>query len=351
MTVNSIFRSVYLRYLVHKLALMVMTLLGLVVVVFLMVKAIPGDEAQVAAGPEATPEQVQVVRQKMGLDAPVIVQFGHFAWRVVHGDLGVSTSTLQPVLADLTKVFPGTIELVVITLVVSMLVSIPAAVVAATWRDGAFDRVCRVIATAAGGMPAFWLALLAQFLFASRWGLFPISGQLSLDYIVPEVTYMATVDALLAGDFAAFCDALKHLVLPTLALAPFFAAQFFRTLRASLISILESDFIVPVRAKGASFSRIMMKHALPNATGPTITLAGVLLGVMIGSAVLVESVFGRQGVGSYLTNAVEQKDTYAVLGSVLFVGLMVCLTNMLVDIVLLLADPRIRAAQFQGAKR
>ncbi|SMG58113.1 ABC transporter permease [Paraburkholderia susongensis] len=335
----------------RRLVSTVLTLLGLVTLVFAMTKAIPGDEAQVAAGPEASPAQVEAVRQRMGLDAPLAVQYGRFVGHVLQGDLGTSISTQQPVLDDVLKVFPSTLELVIVTLLLSLLLAVPVAVAAATWRDSAFDRACRVVAVAAGGMPAFWLALLAQYVLASRWGLLPISGQQSLDFSVPVRTQMPVVDTLLAGDLAAFADAVRHLVLPAISLAAFFAAQFFRTLRASLIAILESDFIVPVRAKGASFARIMLRHALPNAIGPTVTLAGVLLGMMIGSSVLVESVFGRQGVGAYLSNAVEQKDTYAVLGAVLFVGAVVCVSNVLVDLLLLAVDPRIRAAQLHGSKR
>ncbi|MGB8416942.1 ABC transporter permease [Paraburkholderia sp.] len=340
-----------LAFLARRLGMTALTLLGLVTLVFAMVKAIPGDEAQVAAGPEASPAQVEAVRQRMGLDAPIIVQYGRFVGRVLQGELGTSISTLQPVRDDVLNVFPATLELVVVTLVLSLLLAVPAAVAAATWRDSAFDRACRVSAVAAGGMPTFWLALLAQYVLASRWGLLPISGQQSLDFTVPVRTQMPMVDALLAGNIAAFADATRHIVLPALSLAAFFGAQFFRTLRASLIAILESDFIVPVRAKGASFTRIMLRHALPNSIGPTVTLVGVLLGMMIGSSVLVESVFGRQGVGAYLTNAVEQKDTYAVLGAVLFVGTAVCISNVLVDLLLLAVDPRIRAAQLQGSKR
>lgn len=334
----------------RRLAVTALTLLGLVTLVFAMVKVIPGDEAQVAAGPEASPAQVEAVRERMGLNQPLVVQYGRFVGQVLHGDLGTSISTLQPVRDDVLKVFPSTLELVIVTLLLSLLVAVPAAVAAASWRDSAFDRACRVAAVAAGGMPTFWLALLAQYVLASRWGLLPISGQQGLDFSVPVRTQMPVVDALLAGDLPAFGDAVSHIVLPALSLAAFFAAQFFRTLRASLIAILESDFILPVRAKGASFARIMLRHVLPNAMGPTITLAGVLLGMMIGSSVLVESVFGRQGVGAYLSNAVDQKDTHAVLGAVLFVGAVVCIANVLVDLLLLAVDPRVRAAQLNGSK-
>jgi peptide/nickel transport system permease protein len=341
----------YIHYLASRLAFAALTLLGLMTLVFVMVKVIPGDEAQVIAGPDASPEQVAAVRSRLGLDAPLPLQYASFILRMLQGDLGTSLSTFQPVSSDLGQVLPSTLELVAVTMLMSLLTSIPAATVAAAWRGGALDGTTRVLAVIGGGLPAFWLALIGQYLFGSRWGVLPISGQLSFEYMVPSVTGMPTVDALLAGDLPAFADAVAHIVLPAGALAVFFAAQLFRTLRASLLGILESDFIAPVRAKGASFSRIVVRHALPNALGPTVTLAGTQLGLMIGSAVLVEGIFTRQGVGAYLANGVLQKDTFAVLGCVFFVGAVVCLVNLIVDVLQLVIDPRVRAVQLEGGSR
>lgn len=340
----------YLTYFGQRLVVGGMTLLGLMTLVFIMVKVIPGDEARVAAGPEASAAQVEVVRERMGLDQPVVVQYARFIGRIVQSDLGTSISTRQPVLADLGKVLPGTIELVIVSMALCLLLAVPAATAAAAWRDKGFDMTSRVVAVVLGGMPAFWLALLGQYLLGSRLHLLPISGQLGFEFMVPAHTGMPLVDTLIEGDSEAFLDAVAHIILPAAALALGFAAQLFRTLRASLIAILQSDFIVPVRAKGVASARIMLRHALPNAMGPAVNLAGMQLGLMIGSAVLVEGIFARPGVGSYLANGVAQKDTYAVLGTVLFVGAAVCIVNIVVDILLLALDPRVRAAQFRRAR-
>ena len=338
------------RFLLRRTGLMVLSLVGLMTLIFLMIKLIPGDEALVIAGPDASPEQIAAVRQRYGLDASLFVQYLRFLGRLAQGDLGLSTSTYQPVLAELRQVLPSTVELVCVTMAFSLLAAIPAATVAAARRGGVFDGSSRLVAVVAGGLPSFWLALnMGQFLFASQWRILPISGHLGFGMMVPEWTGMISVDALLAGDFEAFRDALWHIVLPAVALAAIFSAQVYRTLRASLIAILEADFIAPVRAKGASFWRIMLRHALPNAIGPTLNLAGMQLGAMIGSAVLVESIFGRQGVGSYLTNGVAQKDTFAVVGAVFFVGAIVCIVNFIVDILQILLDPRLRHAQLTEA--
>lgn len=341
----------YLRFLGRRLAVTAMTLFGLMTLVFLMIKVIPGDEARIIAGPEASPAQVEAVRVKFGLDAPLVVQYIRFAGRVAQGDLGTSISTLQPVVRDLAEVLPSTLELVVVTMIFSLLLATAAALVAASRRGDMVDSSSRVVAVVAGGLPTFWLALVLQYLFAAEWRIFPISGQQSFQFIADPITGSPLLDALLRGNFSAFVDAVDYIVLPATALGVFFAAQLFRTLRASLISILQSEFIAAVRSKGASFARILLRHALPNAMGPTITLAGIQLGIMVGSAVLVESIFGRQGVGAYLQNAVAQKDTFAVLGTVLVIGAFVCLINLIVDLLQLALDPRVRAAQFEGAAR
>lgn len=340
----------YGLYIARRLLFAVLTLIGLMALVFLMVKAIPGDEAQVAAGPEATAVQIQAVRERLGLDAPLALQFVRFVGQYAHGDLGTSTSTLQPVLNDLLKVLPSTLELVILTMSLTLLIAVPAAAIAAARRGSTVDLGARVIAVTLGGLPTFWLALMLQYVFATQLHLFPISGQQSFEFMTAEITGMPLVDALLSGVPGAFRDAAQYIVLPAFALSALFVAQTFRILRAALLGLLDLDFIRAVRAKGASPTRIMVGHALPNTFGPIITLIGIQFGLMMGSAVLVEVVFARRGLGSYLANAVAQKDTYSVLGTVFFIGALVCLVNLLVDLAHLAVDPRVRAAQFNGEK-
>lgn len=339
----------YGLYLGRRLLFTALTLAGLLALIFLMIKAIPGDEARVVAGPQASASQIAVVRERLGLDQPLIVQFARFASQVARGNLGTSTSTLQPVLDDMLKVLPSTLELVVLAMSLSVLVAVPAAALAAARHASRTDLGARVVAVTLGGLPTFWLALMLQFLFATRLGWLPISGQQSFQFFTEEVTRMPLVDALLSAEPGAFVDALRHAVLPVVALSALFMAQTFRMLRATLLGLMELDFILAVRAKGASPLRIMLRHALPNALGPVLTLVGMQFGLMVGSAVLVEGVFARPGVGSYLANAVAQKDTYAVMGAVFFIGAMVCLVNLVVDVLHLVIDPRVRSAQFEGA--
>ena len=336
---------VYSWFLVRRLGLTLLTLWGLATLVFIMIKMMPGDEAQMAAGADASAAQIEAVRERLGLDAPVVLQYFGFLGRLLRLDLGTSIVTLQPVLSDLEKVLPSTLELVFFAMLINLAVAIPTGIVAAHRQGGIFDTICRVAAVMLGGMPAFWLALVLQYLLGSVWRVVPISGQSSFGMAAPVVTGAPVVDAIIALNGPALLDAVHHIILPAAVLAALFATQIFRTLRASLLGVLRSDFIMAIRAKGATAGRMLTRHALPNSLNPVLTLSGTQAGAMIGSAVLVETVFARQGIGAYMFNAVAQKDTFAVLGSVMFIGSVVCLVNLAVDIMQLLVDPRIRAAQ------
>lgn len=332
-------------FLARKVVTALVTLLGLSVAVFLMVKLIPGDEAQVAAGEGATPADVAALREKLGLNHSLIVQYGHFLGRLLRGDLGTSITTHGPVLSGIRHALPQTIEVVVLAVVIMISVALPLATVSAMRRDGRVDLLFRVLVIVSAGLPTFWLALLAQYVLGSKLAILPISGRLSRGLTVPNRTGSAVLDSLLAGNPGAAWDALQHLIMPAIVLALPFGAQLFRVLRAELIRVLAREHLIVARAKGIPERRLITRHVLPNAVGPALTVVGIQFGAMVGAAVLVESVFGLVGIGSYLTNAVGQKDTFAVLGGVLVIGSVVVLSNLAVDILQLVRDPRLRAGQ------
>ncbi len=338
-----------LRLVARRLAFLALTLWGLATLVFLMMKIIPGNEAQVAAGPGASPEQVAKMVERMGLDQPVPFQYVAFLRRMLGGDFGTSILSGRPVIRDLLELLPSTLELIFYSAVIGTLIAFPLAMISSASRGKPTDFLSRVGVLAAGSMPAFWLALMLQYLLGSVWQIFPTSGQNSYGMAPPRITHAATVDALLTGNPAIIGDAFLHVALPAFVFAVPFASQCYRLLRASLLHVLTSDMIAPLRAKGAHPVRIMLSHALPNALAPTISLMGTLLGVMVASAILVEIVFSRPGVGSYLANAVEFKDTYAVLGTVMFIGVTVCLLNLAADLIIALIDPRLRRADMLKA--
>ncbi|MFE7423496.1 ABC transporter permease [Rhodococcus sp. NPDC057529] len=335
-------------FLGRKLGAALLTLAGLATLVFAMTKLIPGDEAQVAAGDTATPEQVARVREQLGLDGSAFAQYIRYMVRLLHGDLGVSSSTRQPVLDDVLARLPGTLELVLLAMVLAVSAAVPLATLAAARARGGFDKVSRVGAIVAFGLPGFWLALMLQWVLGSWWQILPISGRISVGVEVPHRTGMTLVDALLAGDLAAFSNAFQHLILPATVLAIAVAAQMFRVLRADLIRVRGRDHITVARAKGVTPRRLWLRHALPNATGPLLDVVGIEIGILVGSAIFVESVFGLSGVGDYLSNAVSRKDITAVIGTVTVIGVIVVVANFVVDLLQLAHDPRLRT---QGKAR
>ena len=283
-------------------------------------------------------------RERLGLDEPLLVQFGRHLSRLAHGDLGTSLFTSRPITADLADVLPASVELVLAAMLVNLLVAVPLGVISAARRGRAADLAARLIVMFGAAVPVFWLGLMLQYLLAAQWQVFPLTGRLSFGVSVPERTGMVTVDALLAGDLGAFSDALAHLVLPAVTLAAPFVAVVARTLRSTMISALDRDFVTLARAKGASEWRVVIRHGLRNALVPSSTIIGMQLGWMLSSTVLVESIFGRPGIGAYAVNAVLQNDLFAVVAVVLVIGVAFVIANFLVDLVHLWLDPQLRRA-------
>jgi peptide/nickel transport system substrate-binding protein len=270
--------------------------------------------------------------------------------------VGVTTLTLryQPALTEFTqeatlfqsdlKSIGVTLQLAGISLLIMVVIAVPAAVASGLRRRHVSDTVIRGGVVVAAGLPTFWLALVAQLLLATDLRLFPISGTFGPHVSVPTVTGMSVVDALLAGSPAIFASGLYHLLLPATVLALPFTAQLYRALRTEIIKVTQAEFIDAARAKGLSTTRLVTRHVLPNASGPAITILGATVAMMIGSAILVESVFGLDGIGAYLTNAVDNDDRFAVIGGVLVIGAIIVAISFLVDLVQLARDPRLRAA-------
>lgn len=331
------------RFLLRRLPQTVVSVWGIATVIFLLMKAIPGDPARIAAGRTATPGQVEAARQRLGLDEPLIEQYLGYLGRLLHGDLGTSVVTFQPVTSDLASVLPPTLELVALTMAINLGVAVPLGVIAAVRQGRLADTAIRVIVVLGGGIPVFWLGLMLQYLIGARLGWLPISGKTSYGMESPAVTGFPTLDALLAGNTAGFFDTLAHLVLPAVALSAPFLATVARGIRSSLLGALASDHVVFARAKGGSTRHVVVRHALRSSLTPTLTLLGMQFGWMLGAALLVETVFGLPGVGTYLATSVTSQDTFAVLGAVLVIGVVFVLTNLLVDLAQLALDPRTRA--------
>jgi ABC-type dipeptide/oligopeptide/nickel transport system permease component len=331
-----------LGFLARRLVGTVVVFAGLVVVAFLITDILPGDPARLAAGRNATAAQVAAVRRQLGLDRPLPARFWDYVERICHGDLGQSVFTHRSVLSDIGQVLPSSAELVVAAMIINVAVALPLGVAAAYRRGQWTDISTRLVVLIGAALPSFWLALILQWIFADKFKVFPLSGQLGFGLAVPRRTGATTVDALLAGDFGAFVSAFDHLVLPAVTLTAAFLSVVARTVRSSMLTALEADYITLARATGASEWRVVVRHGLRNAFVPTSSILGMQVGWMLGATVLVESTFARTGLGAYMVTAVLQDDVYAVAGSVLVIGVIVIVSNLLVDLMQLWLNPRLR---------
>ncbi|MFT4042376.1 MAG: ABC transporter permease [Gordonia sp. (in: high G+C Gram-positive bacteria)] len=330
------------RYLARRTILAIIVVAGLVVMAFLMAQILPGDPARAAAGRNATAEQVDAARRELGLDRPLVFQFVGFAQRILHGNLGESVFTHRSVSSDIAVVLPSSIELVVSAMVINVVFGVSLGVCAAYYRGRAADVVARIVGVLGSAIPVFWLALILQLVCAVKLHMLPLYGQLSVGQSVSRITGATTLDALLTGDTDALGSALIHLVLPALTLSATFISVITRTVRSSMITTLDADYVTLARATGASEGRVVVVHALRNALGPVITILGMQLGWMLGATVLVESTFNRTGIGAYMVTAVVQNDLYAVIGSILIIGIIFIFANIAVDLIQLALNSQLR---------
>jgi peptide/nickel transport system permease protein len=317
-------------------------LLGVSIVVFFMVRAIPGDPAQLLLGQQATEEQVQQVRQNMGLDKPVIVQYGIFLADALRGDLGTSIVTGRPVTTELLARLPATLELTAFAMFVAILVGVPVGVISAVKQYSLLDKFTSVLALTGISMPIFWLAMILIVIFFVNLGWLPFPGRLSTGYAVTSITGLVLVDSLLTLNFAAFWDGLKHLILPAIALGTIPMAVIMRMTRSSMLEVMGEDYVRTARAKGVVPWRVIFKHALRNAMLPTVTVIGLQAGLLMGGAVITETIFSWPGVGQIAYDSVNRRDYAMIQGVVLYGATLFVLVNLLVDVLYAVLDPRVR---------
>ena len=317
-------------------------LLGVSIVVFFMVRAIPGDPAQLLLGQQATQEQVQQVRQNMGLDKPVIVQYGIFLADALRGDLGDSIVTGRPVTTELLARFPATLELTSFAMLVAILVGVPVGVISAVKQYSWLDKFTSILALTGISMPIFWLAMILIVIFFVNLGWLPFPGRLSTGYAVTSITGLVLVDSLLTLNFPAFWDGLKHLILPAIALGTIPMAVVMRMTRSSMLEVMGEDYVRTARAKGVVPWRVIFKHALRNAMLPTVTVIGLQAGLLMGGAVITETIFSWPGVGQIAYDSVNRRDYAMIQGVVLYGATLFVLVNLLVDVLYAVLDPRVR---------
>ena len=333
-----------LSMILKRLLVAVPSLIGVVIVTFLLTRALPGDPAAYFAGPAATTEAIQQIRVKLGLDKPLYIQFVRYVEDLAHGDLGNSLTTGQPVGQEIKTRLPASAELTLLGLIVSVLIAVPLGILAATRPNSLIDHSCRVIATAGVSLPVFFTGLILIYVFYYHLGWAPPPlGRLDIFYSPPpHVTGFYLIDSLIAGDGEVFVAALKQLILPALTLAIFSLAPIARMTRASMLAVLSSDFVRTARASGLAPFTVVITYAFRNAMLPVITTLSMVFSFLLGANVLVEKVFAWPGIGSYAVEALISSDFAPVQGFVLTMAVMYVLLNLTIDILYGVIDPRVR---------
>ena len=320
------------------------SLIGVVIVTFLLTRALPGDPAAYFAGPAATKEAVEEVRVKLGLDKSLPEQFVRYVRDLARGDLGTSLTTGQPVVAEIRTRLPASAELTLLGLIVSMAIAVPLGILAATRPGSLIDHACRVVATAGVSLPVFFTGLILVYVFYYLLGWAPAPlGRLDIFFSAPPpVTGFCLIDSLIAGDGETFRASLSQLLLPALTLGIFSLAPIARMTRASMLAVLSSDFVRTARASGLSPFTITVTYAFRNALLPVVTTLGMVFSFLLGANVLVEKVFAWPGIGSFAVEALIASDFAPVQGFVLTMAVMYVALNLTIDVLYGLIDPRVR---------
>lgn len=332
------------RYLLRRVGTALVALFVLSVVAFLLAEVIPGDPARTYAGPGATPASIAAARVHLGLNHSLVVQYWTYLGRLVQGNFGISVFTHRPIAQDLATALPPSIELVVVAMALNVFVGVPLGVIAAARPGGLVDGFTRLVAMIGIGVPAFFLAILLQYVFAYRLGVLPLTGEVGTNVnLGASITGFPLIDTLLHGNFPAFGSLVEHLLLPAVALAAGFSGVIMRTVRSSMLGTLGEEYVVLARAKGLRESRVLVGHALRNALLPSLTILGMQVGWMLGSTILVESVYSYPGIGAYAVTALFESDLWAVVAVVFVIGAVFVVANFLTDVVQMLVDPEVRA--------
>ncbi len=332
-----------LAYIIKRVLAAIPVLIGVSILTFIISHAIPGDPARIIVGPKASKEAVEAIRKEHGLDRPLPVQYVRYMKGLVQGDLGQSIRNHRPVTRDLADFFPATLELTLASLFLCLTVGIPLGILAAVQRNRLADHVARVFSVIGVSTPVFWLGLMLLLLFYRNLGWLPGSGRLDVTSSPPVgVTGLYVIDAALAGDWALFKEVLSHLILPAFCLSYVYLAVITRIVRSSMIAVLGQDYITTAKANGLSTARVIFKHAFKNSLIPTVTIAGLSLGELLGGAILTETIFAWPGMGKYVVDSINSLDFPAIMGFTLLASTAYVAINLGVDVLYAFLNPRIR---------
>ncbi|WP_042353900.1 ABC transporter permease [Bacillus rubiinfantis] len=331
------------RMIVKRLALLVFVVFGVTFVSFFLSHIIPGDPARMMVGQRANEETLQQVREQLGLDQPVWIQYVTYVKNVVSGDLGMSIRTQKPVTDDLLSFFPATLELAIVAFFFALLLGIPLGVLASVKKDRFWDHFSRLFSISGVSMPVFWSGLIIILIFYGYLGWFPANGRIDMNIHPPtKVTGFYLIDSLLSGDMVAFKSSLQHILLPALVLSYAQLAIITRQVRASMLEVLGQDYIRTALANGISGWVLLFRYALRNALIPTVTVVGISFGSLLGGAVVTETIFSWPGMGKYVVDSISYLDFPAIMGFTLIISIGYVLINLIVDLTYYLLDPQLR---------
>jgi peptide/nickel transport system permease protein len=331
-----------LRFVVRRLLQAVPTLLVLSILLFAWLRSLPGGPATAMLGDKATPARIAQLNQILGLDQPIYLQYLRFLGRVLTGNFGNSLVSADPVTAEIGRAFPATIELAVVALLFAVVLGIPLGYLAARFRGRFLDNVTVVGSLVGVAVPVFFLGYLLKYVFANSLGWLPPSGRQAVDIDATHVTGFFVLDGMLTGEWDAAWDALRHLVLPGLALATIPLAVIVRITRASVLDVLNEDYVRTANAKGLAPSTVRGRHVLRNALLPVSTTIGLQTGLLLAGAVLTEKVFAWGGLGSLLAEGIERRDYPRLQALILLAAFVYVVVNLLVDVSYAIIDPRVR---------
>jgi peptide/nickel transport system permease protein len=334
-----------LEYIIRRLLLAVLVLVGVSIITFVIARLVPSDPVALYVGPRAKQETREAARVKLGLDRPLYQQYLRYMSEVLHGDFGISVRSRRPIIDDLKVFLPATLELVFVSMIITVLIGIPLGVVSAALKDSWVDQFSRVFAVINVSMPVFWLALLLQLLFVRQLGLLPLGSRVSREIAIlapiEHITGFYLVDTLLSRNWSAFRDVLSHLILPSIALSSYAVGLSIRMTRAAMIEVLQQKYIIAAWAAGLTGRIVYFKLALKNAIVPTLMVLGLSFVWQISGAMLVEIVFLWPGLGTYLVNAILTIDFPIVVSVTLIVAVFYVFTNLFLDLLQALIDPRV----------
>ncbi|TCN24512.1 ABC transporter permease [Mesobacillus foraminis] len=334
-----------LTYTARRLLSLIPVLFGMTLVVFAIIHAIPGDPAQVILGQRATKEAIETLTRELGLDRPWYIQYFDYIKSLFTGDLGTSLRTRGPINQEIWPYLAATLELTGAAMFIAVLIGVNAGIISAWYSNSWFDYTAMILALIGVSMPIFWLGLMEQWAFSIQLGWLPTTGREDVRDPITAITNLYLVDTLIQGRPDQFITALKHLILPSVALATIPMAIIARMTRSTMLEVMKADYIRTARAKGLGMFWVVYKHSLKNAIIPVLTVIGLQTGLLLGGAILTETIFGWPGIGRYLYDAIGYRDYPVIQSGILIIAAIFVFINLIVDLLYALVDPRIKYNQ------